>query len=460
MHLDPIRLGAVDIVKYTQPAIWTGFIGFLVSVYLMKYTTDVLGMSPVIVGSIMFVSRIWDAVSDPVIGYLSDRTSHRMGRRRPWVLYSCVPVAISFVMIWSPPEVLSGGYLTTWMAFCIILFFTASTALQIPLLSWGAELTDSYHDRTTLFGVRHGLTCVGFLLAVVTMYFLAVSRDPRSLIFNVSVLVGVASVAALVYLVKSLGERSELAKKVEENPFKSYVGVLKNGYARVLIGAHLAAVTGQMFASVFTLYVSEYILGNAQIGSLLLMIYLVASIATSPLWIFLSRKYDKKTLWLSATIILAVSFGCAFFMEFGGIPFACAIYVAFGVGASGCHVIPPSIQADVIDFGECINGKRTEGAYFASWFFAEKTATAITFLIAGTVLELADFVPNVEQTQATKTFLLIGFSVVPMFFYLISIGLLLTFKFDENKYNRVRSILNRKSQPGRLVGETGSEGSQ
>jgi Na+/melibiose symporter-like transporter len=446
---DNRKLKITDILKYSQSALGLGFVGFLVSVYLMKYSTDVLMMSPIAVGAIMFVSRFWDAISDPLVGYFSDKTSHKLGRRRPWVLFASFPATIAFVMIWSPPSVLAGEWLVAWMALSILLFFSAATALQIPIWSWGAELTDSYTERTTLFGIRHGFSATGILLAVGAMYFLATAENVRLLMLQISLVAGVLTIASLLAMVWSLDERSSAPAVKERSAWKSYVNVAKNGYARILISSHLVASIGQTFASVFTLYVSQYILGGAVIGSLLLMIYLVTSICSAPLWIYLSKRFNKRQLWLASTFILGGAFGFAFFLSEGAIAYASIIYVAFGLGASGTLVISPSIQSDLVDFGECTTGKRTEGAYFATWYFAEKAAMAITFLIAGLILELSDFVPNAEQTESTKTFILIGFSVVPMFFYMMSGALIFLFKYDEEKHKRVHEILARKRAPGR-----------
>ena len=105
--------------------------GMLTSMYLMKFSTDVLAISPAAMGMVFFVSRIWDAVSDPIIGFLSDRTRTRLGRRRPWMIAGAIPVGLVFVLMWTPPE-LGAGMLSLWMGVMVVLFYTATTVFGMP----------------------------------------------------------------------------------------------------------------------------------------------------------------------------------------------------------------------------------------------------------------------------------------------------------------------------------------
>src|SRR5262245_31703389 len=128
----------------------------LISIYLMKFATDVLGISAAIMGTILFLGRgVWDSVADPIAGYLSDRTGTRMGRRRPWLLASAIPLGVFFVLLWTPPRDESPAMAIVWMSVMVVLFYTATTVFIIPHTALGAELTDNYHDRTRIFGGRH-----------------------------------------------------------------------------------------------------------------------------------------------------------------------------------------------------------------------------------------------------------------------------------------------------------------
>ncbi len=128
------------ILTYAAPSLGSGFIMMFLGLYLMKYATDVLLISPAAMGTIFLISRIWDGISDPLAGYLSDRTRTRIGRRRPWMLAGAVPVGACFVAMVAPPS-LSGTELTWWMGGAVVLFYTAFTVFSMPHDALGAELS-------------------------------------------------------------------------------------------------------------------------------------------------------------------------------------------------------------------------------------------------------------------------------------------------------------------------------
>src|SRR5262249_45361487 len=121
----PPRLPLSSIVLYAAPTAGVGFMDVFASLYLMKFSTDVLGIAPATMGVIFLVSRIVGAVSDPIAGFLSDRTRSRLGRRRPWLLGIALPLAIVFACLWSPPARLAPAKLALWMGVCVVLYQAA-----------------------------------------------------------------------------------------------------------------------------------------------------------------------------------------------------------------------------------------------------------------------------------------------------------------------------------------------
>ena len=142
------RLPLSAILVYSLPTVGAGFMFLLIGLYLMKFATDVLLIPPAAMGFIFGASRIWDAISDPVAGYLSDRTRHRSGRRRPWIFVSIFPIGAAYLMAWSPPASLTGDSLILWMGVGVFGFYSAMTIFIVPHMSLGAELTADYHDRS------------------------------------------------------------------------------------------------------------------------------------------------------------------------------------------------------------------------------------------------------------------------------------------------------------------------
>jgi len=190
------KVPLATIVTYSLPAIAFGFSGALVSLYFLKFATDVLLIAPASVGLAFSLSRFWDAFSDPIVGFLSDRTRSRLGRRRPWLLYGAVPFALISVALWSPPAALTGQSLALWVGITVVLFYTAFTIVGVPHSALGAELTDDYHDRARVFGGRGFIEFFGLLLAGAGMWLLEASDDERGAARTLVALFGVLAVLA------------------------------------------------------------------------------------------------------------------------------------------------------------------------------------------------------------------------------------------------------------------------
>ncbi|MGI9591279.1 MAG: MFS transporter, partial [Myxococcota bacterium] len=160
------RVPLGTLVVYGLPAAPVWFSFMLASVYLIKYTSDVLLIAPGVMGVVYGLSRLWDAVSDPVAGYLSDGTRSRLGRRRSWLLASVLPLAAGLFLTWCPPADLQGAALVAWVAAGVFLFYTGTTIFTIPHESFGAELTTDHHDRTRVFAVKTAVATLGSLGAI------------------------------------------------------------------------------------------------------------------------------------------------------------------------------------------------------------------------------------------------------------------------------------------------------
>jgi Na+/melibiose symporter-like transporter len=135
---DASRLRWSVISAYGAPGVGAGYMYLLIGLYIMKFSTDVLLIAPAVMGTIFGISRVWDAVSDPLVGYMSDRTRHPLGRRRLWLLLSIVPISGTFIMVFSPPASLHGTELIAWMAVGVIGFYSAATIFyRSTYVPWG-----------------------------------------------------------------------------------------------------------------------------------------------------------------------------------------------------------------------------------------------------------------------------------------------------------------------------------
>ena len=407
--------------------------------------TDVLLISPGAIGAIFLVSRLWDAASDPIAGFLSDRTQSRIGRRRPWIAAAIIPICGVYIMMWSPPEALQGNALVTWMAIGIIGFYTAMTIFVVPHTALGAELTDAYHDRTRIFGYRHVIWSLGSIAAVGGMQMLIDAENPRDMARQMSLVIAAITCALLLITVARIRERPEFQGRGSDNPIHSFRDVLQNHHARLLLVIFLIENLGGATIAVLTFYVAKYVVMRPDLTAVFILAYMACSICFVGMWLPLSRRFGKKRLWLSSMLLTACSFGGMFFVGEGTI-LLISVLAALGGIAAGCGaMVGPSIQADVIDYDEYKTGQRKEGAYFAAWNFVYKSATGITIMTTLWVLDIVGFMPNVEQTDGVKLAIISLYSLAPFACYLVGAGLLARFSLDEAEHARIRVVLDERA---------------
>ncbi len=439
-------------IVYGLPGIGAGYMYLLVNLYIMKFSTDVLLIAPAVMGVIFSISRIWDAVSDPVAGYLSDRTTFKFGRRRTWILVSFVPISLGFLAVFSPPASMEGQALDTWMMFAILGFYSAMTLFLVPHMALGAEISDDYHERTKLFGVRHIGFTLGSILALVSMSILINEEvkpegNVRQLASNLALLSVLIMSAFIIFSVSRLKERPEYQNRVNKNPFKAFRDVWKNYHAKILLIILFIENLGGAVIGVLTLYVTQYIVEAPEWAPLIIFAYMFPAAASVPLWIPLSRKYGKIKLWIFSLAATGIAFGGIFVIPFLDsvterliVIFTGAILGGIAAGCGGA--VGPSIKGDVIDYDEYLTGERKEGTYFAAANFVFKSATGIMLLLTGFVLQFSGFIPNQPQTMEVKVALISLYGLVPLIFYSLGAFILYKkFKFGEKEHAAIKSEL-------------------
>ncbi|MEX2204815.1 MAG: MFS transporter [Myxococcota bacterium] len=433
------------IFDYVAPTFGLGFMFLLISIYLMKFATDVLGMSAAVMGTILFLGRgVWDSVADPVVGYLSDRTTTRMGRRRPWLLASAIPLGVFFVLLWTPPRDESPVQSIVWMSVMVVVFYTATSIFLIPHTALGAELTDSYHDRTRIFGGRHIGWTLGSFAAIGGLFALNASSDIRLTVTSLAIGAGIVTALLVLWTVYRLRERAEFQGRGAEHPYRAFRDVWRNPHARLLLIVFGIESLGAATIGVLTPYVAEYVVKRPEAAPPVIAVYMLASVMFVPIWLPLSRRFGKKALWLASMLLTAVSFGSMFLLTEGAL-LLMTVLAFFAGTAAGCGaMMGPSIQADVIDWDEHATGERKEGAYFAAWNFIFKVATGLTQALTGYVLTFSGYVANQDQTHAVQVTILALYGLFPMGCYLIGSLLFMRFKLDEAGYARIRSDLDAR----------------
>jgi GPH family glycoside/pentoside/hexuronide:cation symporter len=430
-------------VLYGLPAAPVYFTFMLTSVYLLKYATDVLLVAPGVMGVLYGLSRLWDAVSDPIAGYLSDRTRSPLGRRRSWLLASVLPICLGFWMVWGAPQALGGAALVAWLGAGVLLYYTGTTIFAIPHESLGAELSTDHHDRTRVFGIKTAIGQSGSLLAIGGMYLL-ISADDKRGVASLLVLAACFVLAGFVVVaVSRLRERVEYQGRGGTNLVRAFRDVLSNPHAARLLLVFFVENFGSANLGLMTPFVMEYVLDMKDLTSAFIAVYFVPALLFIPVWIRISRVVGKKRLWLFSMSMLTLGFSGLYFVQPGDMLLVFVLGVVAGIGGGCGQVVGPSIQADVIDYDELHTGERKEGAYFAVWNFVRKSAYGIAAMLVGLMLSTLGFEANAVQGETTRLGMRVLFSFVPGACYLLGTLAFLRFRLDEAEHAAIRRELER-----------------
>lgn len=450
---EPPRVSLSVIGIYSLPAIGFGYVYMVFTLYFLKFSTDVLLIAPAVIGAIFGLARLIDVVSDPLIGYLSDRTGHAMGRRRPWMLAGAIPFSAAFLMTFSPPGGLTGWVLVCWIAVSVIVFYVCMSAFAIPHMSLGAELTENYHDRSRTFGARYVALTLGYILGLAGMAALisAEARGigaAREMALSLGLLAAVLTSAAIIFSALKLREPGNRRQRGAKHLFQAYRDVFGNRHARPVLIATLADNLGSSATGVMVFYVAEYVLGVPDYGPIVLIVWLFFSLLSVPLWVRLARRFGKRNLWIFAMVLGGLAYGSLFAVAQATIEHFLVVAALTGAAAGCGGTISPSLQGDVVDYDEYLTGERKEGSYYAVWNFVVKAAGGITVMLVGFVLQWSGFVPRAEQSDFVKTAMMAMLGLFPLACYLLGAFALMRFSLNEREHGEIRSSLDQRAKVG------------
>ena len=411
----------------------------LISFWTLHYLTDVTGLAAASAGAALMVGKLWDAVTDPLVGLISDRTKSRWGRRRPYLIFGSLPLALAVVVFFWSPGFDNQTLLFWWVLLTFSVLNTAYSCVNIPYTSLSPELTADYHERTSLNGYRFAFASVGTLLgAAIVGPILSLFPQERTGFVAVGILFGflIASTALLTGV--SVRERPAAAQSLPESLLKSWTGVWKNRPFRIVLGAYTLHLLGVTFLSGMLVYFFKYALHDEAGTTLALLFLLAVAMVSIPLSVVFSRRFGKVATYQLALAVLAVgSLLVAFLGVPLGKPFVLAIMACSGVGLGFAYVPPFAMSADTIEVEARASGRREEGAYYGLWNFAIKFAQAGGVAGSGLVLGWAGYIANQNQSPLALGAIQTLIGPVPAVFFAAGLLLLFRYPLDEKTYRKL-----------------------
>jgi glucuronide carrier protein len=431
-------LGGVRYLGYAAGEIANNLTFQMVSVFLLIYYTDVVGISASTAGTVLLVVRIWGGINDQFAGRRVDDTMTRWGRFRPFVLFGPLPLLALLVATFSIPERLGGTATIAWALVSYALFSLAYSFVNIPYGSLAAVMTQSSVERAKLSSSRAisaGLTIL--LIAVVVSPQIQGSDDlQRSLTVTTAAF---ALVGLVLYLFCFASSREVVAVSSEQVSVRETVAMIRRNRPLLLLcAATLSCLTGMFSLSAVAVFYARDVLGNTDFYIAMTGVQTVAMIAAAALVPSVVVRVGKKAAYITAgTIVVVSALGLA--LAPGSVPaVGIAFYGTLGVGFGVINALIFALQADTVEYGEWKSGVRADGASYSVLSFTRKVGQGIGGAAAAYTLGFGGYVSGAaSQTGHAVTAIKIAAGVVPAVAVGAASVVMLAYPLTERAFRRV-----------------------
>lgn len=408
--------------------------------FLLFFLTNIAGLDAGLAGSVLLIGKGWDAISDPLIGWLSDRTQSRWGRRYPWMIAGSIPLGICFFLHWVVPPV-SGWLLFGYYGLITILFYTAFTAVFLPLGALAAELTQDYDERTSLISFQSAFKIGGSLFALVLAQILfSLFESPQWRYPLLGVLGGLMAIISVYICVLGTRKRyfKQEAKRLEISrppslPFLQQIRIaFSNRPFLYAIGIYLCSWLGvQVTVAILPYFIVDYMrLADRHLTQMALLVQGVSLLGMA-FWSAIAQKVDKKTVYCLGIPFTMLAGVGLFMLQPGQVLTMYGLGAIAGFGIATAHLVPWSILPDVVDLDELNTGQRREGIFYSFMVMLQKLGIALSLFIVGQILSHAGLLATAGSekaiSQPESVLWAIRLMVGPIPIAFLSMGLLLAY---------------------------------
>lgn len=439
-----MKLRTGQLLAYAAPtvalqAMLVPLYNFLPPVY---YSADV-GMVALTVATVFALGRFWEALIDPLVGALSDRTKGRWGRRRVWMIAGTPIALVSAWFLLLPPEGASVFYLAGWL----VLFYAGWTMVYVPHQTWGGELSDDYSERTRIAGFRESGAFFGYLCASAVgifywIWFKGVAFPSYAqIVQSVGVFFAVALPIGILWCFSRV---PATAAHAEQTPgWGELLGILsRNGPFRRLVSAYfIDRLALGVYFGVQPILISQA-LGMQQHVLTVAIVNTIAAVLLAPTWIPLANKLGKHRAYCVANVITAIGYASLFFMPDGAIIPVLLANVVMAFGNGGTMITPPAMTADAVDSDELQTGVAQMGGHMAFLASVFKFGMGLGLFVGIQFVSLFGYVDLSQTLDAgVEQGVRLGASWLPALMLLLPVWMMWRYPIDGARHAEIRSAL-------------------
>ncbi len=416
-----------------------------VLMYLMFYFTDVFGIAAPVAGTIFLVSKIWDGVTDPVMGYISDRTTSRWGKKRPYLLFGAVPLGLSLVLLFASPP-MPEAWKPVYAAVTFLFLCTAYTVVNVPYGALTASLTMDSRERSSLTGFRMFSAILGTLVVAGVTKPLA-EQVFSSPVVGYRVTMTIYAVLAVVFTwitFFSVKEQLQAADGSEQFKLSDIPEILKSNPPFILLSIGMIMHLGALgIIAAMVNYYFKYNMDNPAFTTTAMICLFVPAALVIPLWVWVSNRFGKKTAFnLGMGLAGVMLFALYFIRELNPI-LLLPVFVLLGVGISTIFLCPWAMIPDTVEYSEMKTGMRREGVLYGFFYFGQKVAAAVAGFIAGQGLGAVGFQANAAQTPEALEGIRILVTFVPILLIIIGIVFISLYPINDAMHRKMCDEISR-----------------
>ena len=430
-----------------------------VTIFLLIYFTDTFGLNPADVGLIFLVSKIWDAISDPTMGYLSDRTESRWGKRRPYLLFGAIPLGITLFLLYAAPPIESYGWKIVYAVTTFIAVLTAYTVVNVPYGALTANMTLDSRERANLTGFRMMGAIMGTLL-VATITRPLVGSFPNQIIgFRVmGVIYGLAIAICSLVTFFSVRERHHAGASSGGLKFKDLLTVIKNAPVVLLFLGIFFHYAGHFIFLASVSYFFKYVLKEESfIPAGFFFLYCSAAVML-PFMVTISNRWSKKLMFNGGMALFAIGSLCLFFVHSYSFALLSCIYIVLGLGLSAVYQGPWSTIPDTVEYVEWKTALRREGVIYGIFFFGMKLSAGFSGFVVGKVLAWGGYLQPAKgqatavltaQPDSALTAIRISTTLLPMASVLLGMLFIFLYPINHRVHSRITREINARKASGK-----------
>ncbi|MDD7984304.1 MFS transporter [Lentisphaera marina] len=439
-----LALKQKDIFRYSLGDLGINLNFQLIGFYLAYFYTDVFGISAAHVAGLFLIARIWDAVNDPIMGFIADHTKSRWGRFRPYILFGAIPLNLILLACFYTPELSDTGK----VIYAYVTYITHGicfTLVSLPYSSISAVMTQDQQERAVISTYRMFFAVVVALgiIGVGVKPFVNLFATEQQGFFVAACVLGASSIILLWTSFFFSKERVEVP--AEKYHLKDIIPIIiKNDALLVLAGAMLLNTAVWVTGNAVALYYFKYVLGNADLQSTFFMVMLPANMLGAFVTPFITKRFGKLKTFMWASLGVAIFSLSRHFIPDDQLTLIFAVSGISSFAMMFCSIAQWGMLPDTVEYGHWKTGQRSEGIPFAFFSFMQKSAMALAGSVAAYAMFLSGYEANTVLTASADRTIRWLFNIVPAAYSTLCFIVLLFYKIDGPLYKKIITELSSK----------------